>query len=53
VDRSTVEVFAQRGAVAISSLAYPPPGAQGIEFQANGKPGRATVDITYLKSTWR
>jgi fructan beta-fructosidase len=53
VDRSTVEVFAQRGQVALSNLIYPPAGADGIEFHGRGgKPGRISVDLWELKSTW-
>jgi sucrose-6-phosphate hydrolase SacC (GH32 family) len=53
VDRSTLEVFAQGGRVAITNLLYPPPGANGIEFfSRGGKPGRITVDLWTLKSAW-
>jgi sucrose-6-phosphate hydrolase SacC (GH32 family) len=52
-DRSTLEVFAQGGQVAITNLVYPPAGAHGIEFFVDGgKPGRIRVDLWELKSTW-
>ncbi|MBZ5620020.1 MAG: glycoside hydrolase family 32 protein [Acidobacteriia bacterium] len=54
VDRSTVEVFAQGGQVAMTNLAYPPEGARRIEFYSTlGKPGKITVDVWELKSTWK
>ncbi len=53
VDRSTVEVFAQGGQVAITNLVYPPANAQSIEFYARGgKTGHITVDAWSLRSTW-
>ena len=39
VDRSTVEVFAQGGKVAITNLVYPPAGAEGMEVSAGGVKG--------------
>ena len=53
VDRSTLEVFAQDGQVAISNLFYPPPGALGVQFFAPGdRPGRLTVERWTLSSAW-
>jgi sucrose-6-phosphate hydrolase SacC (GH32 family) len=53
VDRSTIEVFAQGGRVAMTNLAYPPSGAQAIEFYSRGEqPGEITVDLWSLRSTW-
>jgi sucrose-6-phosphate hydrolase SacC (GH32 family) len=53
VDRSTVEVFAQGGKVAMTNLVYPPAGAQGMEFSAGGvKAGLISVDVWELKSAW-
>jgi len=53
VDRSTVEVFAQGGRVAITNLVYPPTGAQAIEFYSReGQMGHMTVDAWRLRSTW-
>jgi len=53
VDRSTLEVFAQGGQVAMTNLVYPPPSAQGIElYSTNGRPGRISMDVWELKSTW-
>jgi fructan beta-fructosidase len=54
VDRSTVEVFAQGGKVAITNLVYPPVGAQGMEFSARGvKAGSISVDVWELKPAWK
>ena len=53
VDRSTIEVFAQRGRVAMTNLVYPPAGAKGIEFYARDTvPRRIMVDLWSLRSTW-
>lgn len=53
VDRSTVEVFAQGGRVAMTNLVYPPAGAQSMEFYLHGdQPGQITVDLWTLRSTW-
>jgi len=53
VDRSSVEVFAQGGRVAITNLVYPPTGAQAIEFYSReGQTGHMTVDAWRLRSTW-
>jgi fructan beta-fructosidase len=53
VDRSTLEVFAQGGQVAITNLFYPPEGPLAQEFFAPaGQPGRITVERWDLKSSW-
>jgi len=53
VDRSTIEVFAQRGEVAITSLFYPPEGAMTPQFFApSGRPGQISVELWDLASTW-
>ena len=53
VDRSTIEVFAQGGRVAMTNLAYPPAGAQAMEFYSRGEqPGQIAVDLWSLRSTW-
>ena len=51
VDRSTVEVFAQSGRVAMTNLVYPPPEARGIEFY--GHPESISVDLWQLSSAWK
>ena len=54
VDRSSVEVFAQGGKVAMTNLVYPPAGAQGMEFSASGaNAGQIGVDVWELQSAWR
>jgi sucrose-6-phosphate hydrolase SacC (GH32 family) len=46
VDRSSLEVFAQRGQVALTTLFYPPSGALTAEFFApTGRAGRIAVEL--------
>ncbi len=53
VDRSTIEVFAQGGRVAMTNLVYPPAGPPAIEFYARGDPPRQiAVDLWGLRSAW-
>ena len=53
VDRSTLEVFARRGQVAITTLFYPPAGPLNLEFFAPApRPGRITVERWDLDSAW-
>ena len=53
VDRSTLEVFAQGGRVAISTLIYPPEGPLTLEFfSPSGRQGRIAVERWNLASTW-
>lgn len=53
VDRCSVEVFAEDGAVAMTELVFPPAGAHGIEAWADGgEPGPNTVEVTDLRSIW-
>jgi len=53
VDRSTIEVFAQGGRIAMTNLVYPTAGAQGIEFDSgDSKPSEITVDLWSLRSAW-
>ena len=54
VDRSTLEVFAQGGRVAISSLVYPPPGARRVELALGAaKAAQVRVDAWELHTAWR
>ncbi|NDJ11190.1 MAG: glycoside hydrolase family 32 protein [Acidobacteriia bacterium] len=54
VDRSTLEVFAQDGLVAMTDLTYPPVGASNIELIADGPaPRRTEVELWPLTSAWR
>ncbi len=53
IDRSSVEVFAQGGLIAITNLVYPPANAHGIEFVAEGAPPKdIRVDLWDLTSVW-
>ncbi len=52
-DRSTIEVFAQGGRLAMTNLVYPPAGARAIEFYARGnQPSPIAVDLWDLRSGW-
>jgi fructan beta-fructosidase len=54
VDGSTVEVFAQGGLAAMTSLVYPPAGPLGVELSTGAGPAsRITVDLWDLKSAWK
>lgn len=53
IDRSSVEVFAGDGQVAMTNLVFPRKDASKVEFYASGgKPGPVTADIWTLKSIW-
>ena len=53
VDRSTLEVFAQRGALAITTLFYPPEGALTQQFFApTDRPGHIAVELWDIGPTW-
>lgn len=53
VDRSSLEVFAQGGRVAMTNLVYPPASGDGIEFYSRGgKPARITARLWSFSSTW-
>ncbi len=52
-DRSTLELFAQGGLVAMSTLVYPPADASGMQFYAEGGTQRdVRVERWELASTW-
>jgi fructan beta-fructosidase len=52
-DRSSVEVFAQDGRVAMTNLVYPPAGANRSEFFAKGGSARSiALELWELRSTW-
>jgi sucrose-6-phosphate hydrolase SacC (GH32 family) len=54
VDRSSVELFAQDGKVAITNLVYPKSDSTAIVLQAaDGALGKIAVDIWKLNSIWR
>ena len=53
IDRSSVEVFAGQGRIAMTNLVFPAPRAAGISFYSkSGKPGRVSLDIWKLRSIW-
>ena len=53
VDRSTLEVFARRGELAITTLFYPPEGALTQQFFApTDRPGRVAVELWDIRPTW-
>ncbi len=54
VDRSSVEVFAQGGRVAITDLVYPASDASGVEFYSRGgETGHIKFDAWSLRSAWQ
>jgi sucrose-6-phosphate hydrolase SacC (GH32 family) len=48
VDRSSVEVFADRGEVVITSLLFPSPGSAAPEIYAEGSPDTIGLDVWEL-----
>jgi sucrose-6-phosphate hydrolase SacC (GH32 family) len=53
VDRSSVEVFAGDGLVAMTNLVFPSPGKRRIEFHSQGGPaGGVKTDFWTLGSIW-
>ena len=53
VDRSSVEVFAADGRLAMTNLVFPPPAARGIQFYSEGgKTGVVKAELWTLGSIW-
>jgi fructan beta-fructosidase len=53
VDRSSVEVFAEDGLIAMTNLIFPPPGARRVEFYSKGgKAGAVKTERWSLRSIW-
>jgi sucrose-6-phosphate hydrolase SacC (GH32 family) len=53
VDRCSVELFAENGRVAMSSLVFPPADATGIEAYSSGGPsGPVSAILSALRSTY-
>jgi len=54
VDRSSVEVFAQNGTIAMTNLIFPESSSNRLRiFSASGKPVAVTGDIWKLRSIWK
>ncbi len=52
VDRCSVEVFADGGRIAMTSLVFPPTDASGVEaYASGGRPGPSSATLWSLKST--
>jgi fructan beta-fructosidase len=50
VDRCSVEVFADGGRIAITSLVFPLPAAYGIEMYARGgQPGPTSTELSHIR----
>jgi fructan beta-fructosidase len=49
VDASSVEVFAQDGAVAITNLVFPATGATGLQFFSTAQPKRLALELWPLR----
>jgi fructan beta-fructosidase len=53
VDRSSIEVFADDGLIAMTNLIFPPPGARRIEFYSKGgQAGAVKTESRSLRSIW-
>jgi sucrose-6-phosphate hydrolase SacC (GH32 family) len=53
VDRSSIEVFADDGRIAMTNLVFPPSGSRRIEFYSKGgDPGAVKSDLWTLGSIW-
>ena len=53
VDRSSIEVFADDGRIAITNLVFPPQSARGIEFYSKGgQPGAVKSELWTMGSIW-
>jgi len=53
VDRSSIEVFADNGRIAMTNLVFPPPAARNIEFYSKGgDAGAVTAELWTLRSIW-
>jgi fructan beta-fructosidase len=53
VDRSSVEVFANRGRVVITDRIFPRPGSRGVDLYSSGAGTRlASLDAWELRSVW-
>lgn len=53
VDRSSIEVFAADGRIAMTNLVFPPPDARSIQFYSKGgQAGSVTADVWTLGSIW-
>jgi sucrose-6-phosphate hydrolase SacC (GH32 family) len=54
VDRSSVEVFAQDGAIAMTNLVFPKPASNGIWFSSTGgQLEKIQLSMWALRSAWR
>jgi fructan beta-fructosidase len=53
VDRSSIEVFADAGLIAMTNLIFPPPAARRIEFYSKGgQAGAVKIERRSLRSIW-
>ncbi|WP_241158369.1 glycoside hydrolase family 32 protein [Cohnella candidum] len=54
VDRSSVEVFAGEGELAMTDLIFPSAGSMGLEFYAKGgEIGIVSMSVSVIKSIWQ
>ena len=53
IDRSSIEVFAEDGRLAMTALVFPNPGSRRMEvYELGGKTARVSVEIWTLASIW-
>jgi sucrose-6-phosphate hydrolase SacC (GH32 family) len=53
IDRSSIEVFAEDGRLAMTSLVFPKPGGRMEVYELGGKTARVSVQIWTLTSIWQ
>jgi fructan beta-fructosidase len=54
VDRSSVEVFGNRGRTSITDQVFPSPGSDGVALYAKGGEAKlVSLDVWKLRSTWK
>lgn len=53
IERKSIEVFAEDGRPAMTSLAFPKPGRHRMEvYESGGKTARVSAEIWTLASIW-
>ncbi|MGH9610886.1 MAG: GH32 C-terminal domain-containing protein, partial [Bryobacteraceae bacterium] len=53
VDRSSIEVFAQGGRIAMTNLTFPAPSSTGLSLGSSGEIGSIHLKIWKLHSIWK
>ncbi|HEX7362794.1 MAG TPA: glycoside hydrolase family 32 protein [Bryobacteraceae bacterium] len=53
VDRSSIEVFAQGGRIAMTNLTFPTPSSTGLSLDSSDEIGSIHLKISKLRSIWK